>query len=215
LSYIADLLVMGLAILLLIFALSPANPSEDTFIFFVVAPIFFFYTLLMEVLNDGRSLGKMMVGLRVVRIDGRPVTAYDYLMRWIFRWLDIYMTSGCMAVLMIAGSPRGQRIGDLLADTTVIQTRQSRVSLKRIMKLAELGGYQPRYPNVVQLSEQQMMLVKQVLVRQSKIPGAGHMQALAETASRLRNMLSVEKKQSASDRQFLETLIKDYIALTR
>lgn len=210
LAWALDVVFMFLAILLL----AVFSPGGGDFIVLVITLLVaVFYTPMFEVFNDGRSPGKMIVGLKVIRVDGRPVRAYDYLMRWMFRWIDIYATSGALAFLMVSATPRSQRIGDILADTTVINTRQGRIALKRILKLSQLKKYTPKYPQVAQLSEEQLLLVKKVSERSRKINNPTHKALRKEMADRLRVELDIQTE--VDDRKFLDTIIKDYIALTR
>lgn len=213
-AWLIDAIVYGLFVMILAIIMQPETDDESMFfIIAVVLPPFFFYTVLMEWLNDGRSLGKMALGLKVVRVDGRPVKVYDFLMRWMFRWLDIYMTFGALSAVMVSATVRGQRLGDMLADTTVIQTRSGRISLKRVLKLGSLNKYVPKYPQVVQLDEAQMMLVKEVISRNRKVKSEGNRKSLSNAAQRLRLILEIDD--DIADHNLLATLVKDYITLTR
>lgn len=50
-----------------------------------------FYSLVSESLMEGRTLGKMVVKTRVVKVDGYQASFTDYFTRWIFRLVDIDM----------------------------------------------------------------------------------------------------------------------------
>src|SRR5687768_3235028 len=56
--------------------------------------VFFFYTPTLEILNNGQTVGKMALKIKVVRLDGQEVTGTDYLIRWMFRMVDIYFSAG-------------------------------------------------------------------------------------------------------------------------
>ncbi len=210
-AFFIDLIILVIALLLLNAAF--ASVPESFRIGLILVPIFFFYALLMELLNEGRSLGKMILGLKVVRIDGRPPSGYDFLMRWMFRWVDIYMCMGGFAAMLVAATPRAQRIGDLLADTTVIHTKNLRVPLKRILSLNELSHYKAQYPQAGKLSEKQVLLAKETLHRFLKLKNASHTEALNLVAERLAENFGVDKPKN--NHQFVQTVIKDYISLTR
>lgn len=79
----------------------------------------------VETLSRGRSLGKLAMGLRVVRDDGGPVTFRHALVRaavgfvvdfWILGWLGV-------GVITSLASSRGKRVGDYLAGTVVLRER--------------------------------------------------------------------------------------------
>lgn len=210
-AYFIDITIIGISIgiLNLVFMKVP----EEIRVGLILAPVFFFYQLLMELFNDGRSLGKMALGLKVIRIDGRQPTGYDFLMRWMFRWVDIYMSSGAFAAMLISATPRAQRVGDLLADTTVIHTKNLRVPLKRILNLNELSRYKPQYSAADQLTEKQVLLAKETLQRFIRLKNEAHTEALNSVADRISELLAIERPKNSH--QFVQTIIKDYIALTR
>ena len=54
-----------------------------------------FYTLICEVLNQGQTLGKMVLNIRVVKMDGSMPTLGAYLMRWMLWLIDGPATSCC------------------------------------------------------------------------------------------------------------------------
>ena len=78
---------------------------------FVVLP------LTMEVALKGRSLGKLAVGGRIVRVDGGAAGFRHAFIRALLGVLEIYMTFGGIAVLTGAFTARSQRLGDLVAGT--------------------------------------------------------------------------------------------------
>ena len=84
-----------------------------------------FYQLLCEIFLHGQSLGKRMRNIRVISLDGAQPSLGQYLLRWLFRILDTMSTSGCVAVVTVSVSRNAQRIGDMVAGTTVVRTRRS------------------------------------------------------------------------------------------
>jgi uncharacterized RDD family membrane protein YckC len=80
--------------------------------------------VLIETLTRGRSLGKLALGLRVVRDDGGPVRLRHALARGLAGvFVDFYVTFGVGAVVCSLLNERGKRVGDLLAGTVVIRER--------------------------------------------------------------------------------------------
>ena len=210
-SFILDFIILVIIMLILSFLFSWLG--ETVMVIAILAPAFIFYALAFELFNDGRSPGKMIMGLKVMRVDGRSVTPYDYLMRWMFRWIDIYMSFGSLAAITVGATPRGQRVGDMLADTSVIRVRSMRVSIDRLMSLSNLSDYKPQFPQVVELEEKQIVLIKETLDRFKKYNNAGHTELVEELANRVALALNVEDTKQPD--QFLSTIIKDYVYLTR
>ncbi len=79
--------------------------------------------VLVETLSHGRSLGKLALGLRVVRTDGGPVRFRHTLVRGLVAVLEIQMTVGAVAVITSLVSPQGRRLGDVFAGTLVVRER--------------------------------------------------------------------------------------------
>lgn len=71
----------------------------------------------IEVLLRGRSLGKLAVGGRIVRMDGGTTGFRHAFIRAIIGVLEIYFSAGAIALLAGAFSPRSQRLGDMIAGT--------------------------------------------------------------------------------------------------
>jgi hypothetical protein len=91
-------------------------------------------------LTRGRTLGKLVMGLRVVRDDGGPVSSRHTLTRALVGWPEIYLTSGVAAVLAALSSSRVKRLGDQAAGTYVVSER-SRLRLPPPQMPAELEAW--------------------------------------------------------------------------
>src|SRR5882724_11120453 len=79
------------------------------------------YFLFWEVVAGGRSPGKWLVGLRVVRDDGFAIGVRDSLVRNLLRAVDLlpwYYAVGLVSMLV---SSQGKRLGDLAAGTIVVR----------------------------------------------------------------------------------------------
>lgn len=82
------------------------------------------YDVAFETLNRGRTPGKAIGGLRVVRSSGRPVDLTASMIRNVLRLVDGMPTSYLPTIVSIAVTKRNQRLGDLAADTVVIRDRR-------------------------------------------------------------------------------------------
>ncbi|WP_199573835.1 RDD family protein [Streptomyces murinus] len=77
----------------------------------------------VETLSHGRSLGKLALGLRVVRDDGGPIRFRHALVRGSIGVVEILMTFGTIASIASLVSARGRRLGDVFAGTLVVRER--------------------------------------------------------------------------------------------
>ena len=79
------------------------------------------YFIVMEA-TQGATLGKMALGLRVVKTDGSPITWTDSIIRNLLRIIDglfIYL----VGAIFVWTSPLKQRLGDRAAHTVVVKRR--------------------------------------------------------------------------------------------
>jgi uncharacterized RDD family membrane protein YckC len=81
------------------------------------------YPVAFETLSRGRSLGKMALGLRVVREDGGPIRFRHALVRGLLGVVEFWGTLGAAALITSLASARGKRLGDFLAGTVVVRER--------------------------------------------------------------------------------------------
>jgi uncharacterized RDD family membrane protein YckC len=81
----------------------------------------------IETATRGRSLGKLIVGARIVRVDGGAAGFRQALIRALGGVLEVWFTLGAVAALTGMFTPRAQRLGDLMAGTFSQRTRTGRL----------------------------------------------------------------------------------------
>lgn len=223
LAFIIDMTIVsvlaGILYLMLASALSGPGFESNMALGIISAllPIggFMLYQLLSEVLADGQSWGKKSMGIKVVRLDGQEPGLSDYLLRAVFHIVDTFFSVGIMAALMISSSAKNQRFGDMTANTTVIRVKHSlRFKLLDILKINSLDDYEPYYPEVRQLSEQDMLLIKNIIARYRTYPNQAHQEVVNQLVEKLKIELDLDEV-PRNKIDFLKTLIRDYIVLTR
>ncbi|WP_331272744.1 RDD family protein [Motilibacter deserti] len=105
-------------------ALAVLDPALGvTLVLLTVVALLVGYPVAFETLTRGRSLGKMALGLRVVRDDGGPEQFRQALVRGLVGFGEFFLTSGAAALISSLASANGKRIGDHLAGTLVIRER--------------------------------------------------------------------------------------------
>ncbi|MGP9539003.1 RDD family protein [Brachybacterium sp. AOP43-C2-M15] len=90
------------------------------------------YPVLCELLTGGRSVGRVVMGTRVVRDDGGPVHVRQSLIRAVMAMLELWSTSGAIALTCSVIDRKSRRVGDLLAGTMVIQERMRGLTAQRV-----------------------------------------------------------------------------------
>jgi uncharacterized RDD family membrane protein YckC len=81
------------------------------------------YDIVFEVFASGRTPGKRLNGLRVVRSDGSPVGFLTSAVRNVMRLIDILPTFYLVGIVSVLATARNQRLGDLAAGTLVVRER--------------------------------------------------------------------------------------------
>jgi uncharacterized RDD family membrane protein YckC len=166
-----------------------------------------FYHLACEIFLNGQSIGKRARNIRVMRLDGTPARLGDYFLRWLLRPIEIILTLGSVAAVTILANGKGQRLGDLLAGTTVLSLR---VRAGRLLVPEDVvpAGYQPVFGQAAQLSDRDVALLRQLLSRSLK---QGNFLVLHETALKVKELLALHS--DLSDEAFLRTVLRDHAYL--
>ncbi len=177
---------------------------------------YFLYHVLFEILKRGQSPGKMALGIKVVRLDGKDPEWSDVTLRALLQLVDSIFCLGIVGGLLIKTTAKAQRLGDMAANTTLIKLQNSAHSfrLADILSISSLQNYEPVYPQVRNLSERDMIFVKNTLTRLSTYPNQAHEELLEDLVTRLMTLIGVEQR-PFNRIEFLKTLLKDYIVLTR
>lgn len=120
---------------------------------------FLLYDPFVEYFCGGRTLGKMMMGLRVVTSDGSKPSFASTAIRSVFYLFEGYSGFGLVAMLFTKDN---QRLGDLAADTYVIKERYVHVAnMLAATKAMFPPNYRPSYPQVSELSLRQVEVIQE------------------------------------------------------
>lgn len=201
-------------LLLFFFFINITFIDNNNLIPYIGITIFSVYHPTMEFLWNGQSVGKKIMGIQVIALDGKPVTLKSYILRWVFRVLEVVATLGTMAVVAIAVSGKNQRVGDFFADTTVIRIRnQSQYSINNLEKLENIER-KITFPEIIKFNDEDMLLVKYTLERLNQNTSTTTIQFALKVADKIKEELNI-KESGMSLKTFLTTALEDYIILTR
>ena len=175
----------------------------------------FFYSFIMEAFFRGQSIGKIALGIRVVKVSGGTPSMGELFLRWSFRLIDILFSVGSIAALSASSSDKMQRLGDVIANTCVIKLKStSQYSIKDILTIKSKENYKTKYPQVVQLSDEDMLLVKNSIDRFRSRPNKQHKKLITELTKIVSEKLNITTIPN-NKVTFLKTILQDYIVLTR
>ncbi|MET0776070.1 MAG: RDD family protein [Pseudomonas mandelii] len=141
-------LILGVLFIVLAF-LGKLGAGLGSILLFGVS---WWYMVLFEVLNQGRSPGKQWMGLRVVHDDGTPIGWSASLLRNLLRFVDLLPFGYFLGAISCLQHPSFKRLGDLAAGTLVIYREQP-------LTRPQLPDVQPRRPAfALTLPEQRAIL---------------------------------------------------------
>lgn len=187
---------------------------------------FIFYNPVIEYLTQGQSLGKYILGIRVMTVDGERPGLREVFTRWLFKgdflWISanplyvlFWLVIGILGIIYAGTSERSQRMGDVMANTVVIKNRSSvRYTLRDVLSIKSQSNYKPIYPGAIRFTDEDMLLIKNTIQRLQTNPNPATKKfaiELADESARLLGLSQTPKKQL----EFLQTLLQDYVVLTR
>ncbi|MDR0893240.1 MAG: RDD family protein [Mediterranea sp.] len=185
------------------------NLPYDFLTFFTLALLYLpvlFYPFLCEMFNRGQSLGKRLMNIRVVKVDGSTPSMGAYLLRWLLFLVDLPLTSG-LGVVFILFTKNNQRLGDLAAGAMVIKEKNYKrihVSLDEFAYLTK--DYQPIYPQASDLSLEQVGVITRTLqTGEAKVRA----RRIVQLAAKVQHLLAVTSR-NANAEEFLQTILRDY-----
>jgi uncharacterized RDD family membrane protein YckC len=183
------------------------------------------YSLLFELWMNGQTIGKKIMGIRVVSLDGGEPTLGQYIFRWItkfFEWPFLFgfiafsVTSvisytiftallGIVVVIIIAVTAKNQRLGDLIAGTVVVNTKTKLSVNDTIFMNVTSTDYKVTFPSVMRLSDRDINTIKGVLQQAHK---SNNYDMCNRVAYKVKDVLKINT--DLYPEQFLEKLLEDY-----
>ncbi|WP_022924968.1 RDD family protein [Serinicoccus marinus] len=127
-SGIIDLLLVAVGVFLLVWLVPGEVFAADAalgqvFVIVVVALVMAGVPITLETLTRGRTVGKMVMGLRTVRDDTGPIGLRHAIIRALAGTVELWMTLGSVALISAMTNERAKRLGDFLAGTYVVHDR--------------------------------------------------------------------------------------------
>jgi uncharacterized RDD family membrane protein YckC len=179
--------------------------GEGYFFFILVFLPGYVYHPCFEYFKDGQTPGKQLMKIKVVKLNGSELTLGSIVIRWIFRLIDIFpLFLGFIAIICISSSKNGQRIGDMIAETTVIKTKD-RIQLRDTIYETLEPNYIPQFIQVIKLTSKDIEIIKQVL---NKKEYRHNQEVLDKLHLKIATLLNIETDLPAIE--FLKTVVKDY-----
>ena len=189
------------------------------------------YHAVMEITMNGQSVGKRIMGIRVVNeIGGRPGIS-QFLIRWLLRVSDVWIVVIILIlasnedftsnpetafiilaalaflitdIVLVVSSKKGQRIGDILAKTILIRIN-TKGNIEDTVFVEVADSYVPSFPQIMQLSDKDINAIKHIL-KTARMKG--NLKIAAAAGEKIKTHLGIETAMPPFE--FLEVLLKDY-----
>jgi uncharacterized RDD family membrane protein YckC len=235
LAYVIDTVIIYVYFLIVIFAFlndvsiwsSDLDLALLLLVLLVNMPIYL-YKPLMEYFFNGQTVGKMALGIRMVRMNGDRMTLQDNFVRWVMRgdffwvslisnpvWIFIIPILTLIDFFALSLSPNNQRFGDMIVSVIAIRTRPARkYKLSDILSRQEAASYKPTYEKVISFTDEDIMYLKNVIEQYKNYKNAEITKVFNAVTQKTCERLEIEMPKKTTT-AFLEKVLKDYVYLTR
>jgi uncharacterized RDD family membrane protein YckC len=186
------------------------------------------YSLVAEVMMHGQTIGKKLMSIRVISLGSGEPALSQYLTRWMFKGFEwpfffgytiltgeslfsyIFITGflGVVVVIIIAVSKKNQRLGDIAANTVVVNTQSPFSVNDTVFMDIKDENYVVKFPEVLRLSDRDINTVKNVMNLFYK---ENNTETCIRVALKVQEVLQINTEMYAD--QFLEKLLEDYYYL--
>jgi uncharacterized RDD family membrane protein YckC len=147
-AFLVDLALQSATLFVVTAAAAAVTDLSTAVIAIAAFVIFLGYPILAEAFAGGRTVGKALLGISVVSIDGTPVTFLAAAIRNVVRLVDSLPGVYAVGIIAVLATKRNQRVGDLAAGTLVVHRPRAAVapsglvgSSSAVASPAEMAGW--------------------------------------------------------------------------
>lgn len=163
------------------------------------------YSLVQESFFEGQTIGKRIMKIKVIKIDGYQAGFGDYLMRWLLRLVDMGLSFNIVGLITMLVNNKTQRLGDIVAGTAVI-TLKNDISINHTILKEIKDDYVPVYPLVIKLSDNDMRIIKETYETSMK---SADFEMIMKLQSKVETVTGI-KSTSVNATAFIDTILNDY-----
>ncbi|CAM5781321.1 RDD family protein [Cellulomonas persica] len=129
----------------------------------------------VDTLTRGRTLGKLAVGIRIVRDDGGPIVFRQAFVRALVGVVELWLTFGSIALICSIVHPQGKRVGDILAGTYAVRVRGGARPREVLVMPPHLAAW-ARTADIARLPDGLALSVRQFLGRAPRLHPASRVE---------------------------------------
>ncbi|WP_426477001.1 RDD family protein [Chryseobacterium sp. CBSDS_008] len=205
-AYVVIILYLFFSIFDLGYLLDGLDGWSIRAVYLVLTFPIYIYPLVLESLMEGQTPGKKLMKIKVVKIDGYQASFADYMIRWVFRIVDVSF-AGVVGLISMIVSKNNQRLGDIASGTAVISLKNN-INISHTILENIHENYVPSFPQVIALSDNDMRIIKDNYTKALK---ADDRQIINKLSDKIKSILKLEiDPTKMTERQFINVVIKDY-----
>jgi uncharacterized RDD family membrane protein YckC len=183
------------------------------------------YSLISEVLMNGQTIGKKILKIRVISLEGGEPTLGQFILRWITKFFEwpflfgyiavsyenivsyVFITCLCAipVIVLVLATRKKQRLGDLAAGTTVVETKTELSLNDTIFINVANENYKPTFPEVMKLSDNDINTINTILSQTRK---SMNYELCQRVEYKVKDVLEI--KTNLYGVAFLKKLMEDY-----
>jgi uncharacterized RDD family membrane protein YckC len=194
------------------FTLDQAGPWLMAILVLGLFVIYYVYFAVFEAVWNGQTPGKRVIGLRVIHASGRPVSAFEAILRNIVRIADQLPGIYAVGIVSVFLTERSQRLGDLAAGTVVVHERVEASVSREFMASQATAAALTSY-GATKLTAEEVSVIELFFRRREQLDGHARVRAARRIAERIRDRLGITAP--IENEQLLEEVLAEYRARGR
>lgn len=171
--------------------------------------LYFGYFPFFETIWNGQTPGKRIVGIRVIKSGGYPLSFNDIFLRNLLRLVDVLPWSYLIGIVLIFFDFKHRRLGDMIAQTLVIKERQE--ECPKVVSAVSVSLGDGFNVSVVQgITEKMYNLVRDFLVRRERLDYVNRIIIAKKLALPILDVMHEKEKEGMDYEEFLEGVARHY-----
>lgn len=174
-------------------------------IFFLIRDGYFAF---FEAIWNGQTPGKRFAQIRVIKDDGRPISAYDSIARNLLRIVDELPTMYFVGMVSVLFSSQNKRLGDYVAGTIVVHEKR----IQDARPFLETKKDEPAWAalDVSRITPDELRVIEAFLHRRDSFEPALRTSMAAKISKRIGERVGISVFGWPQTENFLEAVYEQY-----
>jgi len=215
---VAAMWVVGIVLIALAIPFSLWFKSSGLWAMAIVVFVFFAiyvgYFAFFEAVWNGQTPGKRWTHLRVIKDSGRPISAYDAILRNLLRTADWLPTLYAAGIVTMMVSRENRRLGDFAAGTVVVHEKPLE-AVASIWNASATPTHAAPFGWSAQLNMDELQLIEMFLERRASLEPDVRWSMARQIADRVGGRLGVPAEARPDTEKFLEAVAQQRRASAR